>query len=54
MTDFLTPQSVVDFHERETYQVAEIAQALDEANAGDFASDNDVAVLREKLSDYAP
>ena len=42
-----------DFPDRGPCQVAEIAQAFEEANAGDFASENDVAALREKLGAYA-
>jgi predicted transcriptional regulator len=50
---FLAGQAVMEFLERESWQVAEIEQALGEADAGDFASDQDVAAAREKLSNYA-
>jgi predicted transcriptional regulator len=50
---FLAGQAVMEFLEREAWQVAEIEQALGEADAGDFASDQDVAAAREKLSNYA-
>ena len=52
-TSFLAGQFVEDFPDRGPCQVAEIAQAIDEANAGDFASENDVVALREKLGAYA-
>jgi predicted transcriptional regulator len=45
---FLAGQAVMEFLERESWQVAEITQALREADAGDFVSDRDVAAVREK------
>ena len=36
---FLAVQAIQDFVEREAWQVAEIKQALLEAEAGDFAAD---------------
>jgi predicted transcriptional regulator len=50
---FLAGQAVMEFLERESWQVAEITQALAEADDGDFASDQDVAAAREKLGSYA-
>ena len=50
---FLAGQAVMEFLERESWQVAEIELALGEADAGDFASDQEVAAAREKLGSYA-
>jgi predicted transcriptional regulator len=46
--NFLAVQAMQDFIEREAWQVAEIMQALKEADAGDFASDDEVAALDAK------
>ena len=45
---FLAIQAIQDFVEREAWQVAEIKQALLEADAGDFATDEEMAVLDAK------
>jgi predicted transcriptional regulator len=45
---FLAGQAVMEFLERESWQVAQITQALREADAGDFVSDQDVEAMREK------
>jgi predicted transcriptional regulator len=50
---FLAGQAVMEFLERESWQVAEISQALREADAGDFASDLDIAAMREKCGGNA-
>ena len=42
---FLAVQAIQDFVEREAWQVAEIKQALLEAEAGDFAADEEMATL---------
>ena len=45
---FLAVQAIQDFVEREAWQVAEIKRALEEADAGDFATDEEVATLDAK------
>ena len=37
-TSFLAGQAIRDFVERESWQIAEITQAIREADAGDFAT----------------
>ena len=46
--NFIAVQAMQDFIEREAWQVAEIMQALKEADAGDFASDKEIAALDAK------
>lgn len=50
---FLAIQAIQDFVEREAWQVAEIKQALLEADAGDFATDEEMATLDTKWSSRA-
>ena len=45
---FLAVQAIQAFVEREAWQVAEIKKALDEADAGDFATDEESATLDAK------
>ena len=45
---FLAVQAIQDFVEREAWQVAEIKKALEEADAGDFSTDEEVAALDVK------
>jgi len=45
---FLAVQALQDFIEREAWQVAEIQQAIREADAGDFATDEEMRALDEK------
>jgi RHH-type transcriptional regulator, rel operon repressor / antitoxin RelB len=45
---FLAAQAVREFVETNEWQVAEIKDALAEADAGDFASDKEVAALARK------
>ena len=45
---FLAGQAIHDFVERESWQIAEINQALQEADSGDFASDEDLRIIREQ------
>jgi predicted transcriptional regulator len=42
---FLAAEAIRAFVENNEWQVAEIRAALDEADAGDFASENEVAAL---------
>lgn len=50
---FLAGQAIRDFLEREAWQIAEIEQALREADAGDFASDDDVSAVSRKWTRHA-
>lgn len=45
---FLAGQAIRDFVERESWQIAEIMQAIGEADAGDFASDDEVNAISAK------
>ena len=46
--NFLAVRAMQDFIAREAWQVAEIRQALKEADAGDFVSDEEIAALDVK------
>jgi len=50
---FLAAQAIRDFLARESWQVAEIAQAIREADAGDFASENEVNAINAKWRRHA-
>lgn len=45
---FLAGQAIRDYIDREAWQVAEIQQAISEADAGDFASDDEVNAISAK------
>ena len=45
---FLAGQAIRDYIERESWQIAEITQALSEADAGDFASEEEVNTISAK------
>jgi len=45
---YLAIQAIQDFVDREAWQIAEIKQALDEAEAGDFATEKEMAALDAK------
>ncbi|MGH8790477.1 MAG: CopG family ribbon-helix-helix protein [Cupriavidus necator] len=45
---FLAAEAIREFVEHNEWQIAEIHAALKEADAGDFASDKDVAALTKK------
>lgn len=45
---YLAVQAIQDFVDREAWQIAEIKQALLEADAGDFATDEEMAALDAK------
>jgi RHH-type transcriptional regulator, rel operon repressor / antitoxin RelB len=45
---FLAAQAILEFVENNEWQIREIKAAIKEANAGDFASDADVAALTRK------
>ena len=46
--NFIAVQAMQDFIEREAWQVAEIQQAIKEADAGDFATDEEVQAVFNK------
>lgn len=46
--NFIAVQAMQDFIEREAWQVAEIQQAIKEADAGDFATDEEVQAIFKK------
>lgn len=46
--NFIAVQAMQDFIEREAWQVAEIQQAIKEADAGDFATDEEVQSVFKK------
>jgi len=45
---FLAGQAIRDYIERESWQIAEITQAIHEADNGDFASDDEVNSISAK------
>jgi Predicted transcriptional regulator len=50
---FLAVQAIQDFVDREAWQVAEIQQALIEADNGEFATDTEMALLDAKWNPNA-
>ena len=51
---FLAAEAIRAYVENNEWQIGEIRAALQEADAGDFASDKDVAVLASKWKVNAP
>jgi RHH-type rel operon transcriptional repressor/antitoxin RelB len=51
---YLAAEAIRDFVENNEWQIREIQTALTEADAGDFASDEDLALLRDKWPGEAP
>ena len=47
---FLVIDALRDYLAREAWQIAEIQKAIEEADAGDFASENEVAATLNKWS----
>ncbi|MEI8299727.1 MAG: ribbon-helix-helix protein, CopG family [Pseudomonadota bacterium] len=45
---FLAAEAIREFIENNEWQIAEITAAIKEADAGDFASDREVAALSKK------
>ena len=45
---FLAVEAIRDYLQREAWQVAEIRQAIQEADAGDFADESEVKAVRDK------
>lgn len=50
---FLAGQAIRDFIERESWQVAEITQAITEADKGEFSSDEEVNAISAKWQQHA-
>jgi RHH-type rel operon transcriptional repressor/antitoxin RelB len=50
---FLAGQAIRDFIERESWQIAEITQAMQEADAGEFASDEELNAVSAKWNNNA-
>ena len=50
---FLAGQAIRDYIAREAWQIADIQQAIDEADAGDFASDDEVNAISAKWRKHA-
>jgi predicted transcriptional regulator len=50
---FLAGQAIRDFIERESWQIAEITQAITEADKGEFASDEEVNLISAKWQRHA-
>ena len=50
---FLAVDALREYLAREAWQIAEIQQALAEADAGDFASTDEVAAVRDKWTKHA-
>ena len=46
--NFIAVQGIKDFIEREAWQVQEIQRAIKEADAGDFATDEEVRAMKAK------
>ena len=50
---FLAGQAIRDFVERESWQIAEITQAITEADIGDFATEQEMNAISAKWSHNA-
>ena len=50
---FLINQAMREFVEREAWQIAAIQKAIEEADAGDFATDEEVAAMDAKWGYHA-
>jgi len=50
---FLAGQAIRDFIERESWQIAEITQAITEADKGEFAKDEEVNAISAKWQRHA-
>lgn len=50
---FLAVQAIKNFVEQESWQIAEIKKGLAEADAGDFATDEDMRALDAKWGYHA-
>jgi predicted transcriptional regulator len=50
---FLAGQAIRDFIERESWQIAEITQAITEADNGEFASEEEINIISAKWQRHA-
>jgi predicted transcriptional regulator len=50
---FLAGQAIRDYIERESWQIAEITQAITEADKGEFASDEEINNISAKWQRHA-
>ncbi len=50
---FLAGQAIRDYIERESWQIGQITQALQEADAGDFASEAEMTAISAKWQGHA-
>jgi RHH-type rel operon transcriptional repressor/antitoxin RelB len=50
---FLAAQAIRDFIEREAWQIAEISAAINQADAGDFASEQEISSISDKWQRHA-
>lgn len=50
---FYAREAISEYVEREAWQITETLEAIKEANAGDFATDEEMAALRKKWASYA-
>lgn len=50
---YLALQALQDYIRREAWQIAEIQQAITEADAGDFATEEEIAALDQKWGLHA-
>lgn len=50
----LAAEAIREYLDHHEWQVAEVQAALSEAEAGDFASDEDVAALAQRWQRHAP
>lgn len=50
---FLAGQAIRDFVERESWQIAEVTQAIAEADVGDFATEQEMSAIGAKWNQNA-
>ena len=50
---FLAVQAIRNLVDQEAWQIAEIKKAIAEADAGDFATDEEMEALKAKWGNYA-
>lgn len=50
---FYAREAISEYVEREAWQITETLEAIKEADAGDFATDDEMNTLRKKWASYA-
>ncbi len=50
---FYAREAITEYVEREAWQITATLEAIKEADAGDFATDEEMAALRKKWASYA-